>query len=64
VNESVLLFSVITTLLYAVGTVGFLIYVIRTEKVIHRIAYGEPITSDARNHLAPNFFAVRLGHCG
>jgi len=40
VNESLLLFSVITTLLYAVGTVGFLIYVIRTEKVIHRIAYG------------------------
>jgi cytochrome c-type biogenesis protein CcsB len=40
VNESVLLFSVITTLLYSVGTVGFLIYVIRTEKVIHRIAYG------------------------
>ena len=39
-NESVLLFSVITILLYAVGTVGFLIYVIRTEKVIHRIAYG------------------------
>jgi cytochrome c-type biogenesis protein CcsB len=40
VNESLLLFSVITTLLYAVGTVGYLIYVIRTEKVIHRIAYG------------------------
>jgi len=40
VNESVLLFSVVTTLLYSVGTVGFLIYVIRTEKVIHRIAYG------------------------
>ena len=39
-NESLLLFSVITTLLYAVGTVGFLIYVIRTEKVIHSIAYG------------------------
>ena len=39
-SESVLLFSVITTLLYSVGTVGFLIYVIRTEKVIHRIAYG------------------------
>lgn len=39
-NESVLLFSVVTTLLYSVGTVGFLIYVIRTEKVIHRIAYG------------------------
>lgn len=39
-NESVLFFSVITTLLYSVGTVGFLIYVIRTEKVIHRIAYG------------------------
>lgn len=39
-NESLLLFSVITTLLYAVGTVGYLIYVIRTEKVIHRIAYG------------------------
>jgi cytochrome c-type biogenesis protein CcsB len=40
VNDSLLLFSVITTLLYAVGTVGYLIYVIRTEKVIHRIAYG------------------------
>jgi len=40
VNESLLLFSVITTLLYAVGTVGYLIYVIRTEKAIHRIAYG------------------------
>jgi len=40
VKESLLLFSVITTLLYAVGTVGYLIYVIRTEKVIHRIAYG------------------------
>ncbi|MEJ2235577.1 MAG: c-type cytochrome biogenesis protein CcsB [Syntrophobacterales bacterium] len=39
-NDSLLLFSVITTLLYAVGTVGYLIYVIRTEKVIHRIAYG------------------------
>jgi cytochrome c-type biogenesis protein CcsB len=31
---------VITTLLYAVGTVGYLIYVVRTEKAIHRIAYG------------------------
>jgi len=40
VKESILLFSVITTLLYAVGTVGYLIYVIRTEKAIHRIAYG------------------------
>jgi cytochrome c-type biogenesis protein CcsB len=40
VKESLLLFSVITTLLYAVGTVGYLIYVIRTEKAIHRIAYG------------------------
>jgi cytochrome c-type biogenesis protein CcsB len=40
VNKTALLFSVITTLLYAVGTVGFLIYLIRTEKVIHRIAYG------------------------
>jgi cytochrome c-type biogenesis protein CcsB len=40
VKESLLLFSVITTLLYAVGMVGYLIYVIRTEKVIHRIAYG------------------------
>lgn len=39
-NESLLFFSVITTLLYAVGTVGYLIYVIRTEKAIHRIAYG------------------------
>jgi cytochrome c-type biogenesis protein CcsB len=40
VKESLLLFSVITTLLYAVGTVGYLIYVMRTEKAIHRIAYG------------------------
>jgi cytochrome c-type biogenesis protein CcsB len=40
VKESLLLYSVITTLLYAVGTVGYLIYVIRTEKAIHRIAYG------------------------
>jgi cytochrome c-type biogenesis protein CcsB len=40
VKESLLLFSVITTLLYTVGTVGYLIYVIRTEKAIHRIAYG------------------------
>ncbi|MBT8406573.1 MAG: cytochrome c biogenesis protein [Deltaproteobacteria bacterium] len=39
-KESLVLFSVITTLLYAVGTVGYLIYVIRTEKAIHRIAYG------------------------
>jgi cytochrome c-type biogenesis protein CcsB len=40
VKESLLLLSVITTLLYAVGTVGYLIYVMRTEKAIHRIAYG------------------------
>ena len=39
-KESLLLFSVVTTLLYAVGTVGYRIYVIRTEKAIHRIAYG------------------------
>ena len=39
-KESLLLFSAITTLLYTVGTVGYLIYVIRTEKAIHRIAYG------------------------
>jgi cytochrome c-type biogenesis protein CcsB len=44
VKESLLLFSVITTLLYAVGTVGYLIYVIRTEKAIHRIAYGFLLT--------------------
>ncbi|MGD8253815.1 MAG: c-type cytochrome biogenesis protein CcsB [Syntrophobacterales bacterium] len=43
-KESLLLFSVITTLLYAVGTVGYLIYVIRTEKAIHRIAYGFLLT--------------------
>jgi cytochrome c-type biogenesis protein CcsB len=40
VKESHLLLSVIATLLYAVGTVGYLFYVIRTEKAIHRIAYG------------------------
>ena len=39
-KESLLLFSVITTLLYAVGTVGYLIYIIRTNTAIHRIAYG------------------------
>jgi len=40
VNETLLLLSVITTLLYAVGTVGYLIYIIRTDTAIHRIAYG------------------------
>lgn len=39
-NEPLSLISIITTLLYAVGTVGYLIYVIRTEVAIHRIAYG------------------------
>ncbi|MGD8370759.1 MAG: c-type cytochrome biogenesis protein CcsB [Syntrophobacterales bacterium] len=38
-NESLLLFSAITTLLYAIGTVGYLIYVIRSESTIHRIAF-------------------------
>ena len=40
VNESLVLLSFITTLLYSVGTVGYLIYVVRTEVIIHRIAYG------------------------
>ena len=40
VNESLFIFSFITTLLYSVGTVGYLIYVIRTDVVIHRIAYA------------------------
>jgi len=40
VNKSLLIFSVITTSLYAVGTVGYLIYVIRTELAIHRVSYG------------------------
>ncbi len=39
-NEFILLFSVMATLLYGVGTVGYLIYVIRTDQAIHRIAYG------------------------
>ncbi len=39
-NQFLLIFSVITTLLYAIGTVGYLIYVIRTELAIHRVAYG------------------------
>ena len=39
-NESLFLFSIVTTLLYSVGTVGYLIYVIRTEVIIHRIAYA------------------------
>ena len=39
-NKPLFLFSMITTLLYAVGTVGYLIYVIRTELVIHRVSYG------------------------
>jgi len=40
VNESLFLFSIVTTLLYSVGTVGYLIYVVRTELVIHRVAYA------------------------
>lgn len=39
-NQFLLIFSVITTLLYTIGTVGYLIYVIRTELAIHRVAYG------------------------
>jgi cytochrome c-type biogenesis protein CcsB len=38
VNESVLLFSVLTILLYGVGTVGYLIYIIRPDTLIHRVA--------------------------
>jgi cytochrome c-type biogenesis protein CcsB len=38
VNESALLFSVLTILLYGVGTVGYLIYIIRAESLIHRVA--------------------------
>ncbi|UCG22476.1 MAG: c-type cytochrome biogenesis protein CcsB [Deltaproteobacteria bacterium] len=30
----------VTTLLYSVGTVGYLIYVVRTELIIHRVAYA------------------------
>ena len=39
-SESLFLFSIVTTLLYSVGTVGYLIYVVRTELVIHRVAYA------------------------
>ena len=39
VNEPLFLLSIITTVLYSVGTVGYLIYVVRTDLVIHRIAY-------------------------
>ena len=39
-NESLLILSVISISLYAIGTVGYLIYVIRTELTIHRVAYG------------------------
>ncbi|UCG13276.1 MAG: c-type cytochrome biogenesis protein CcsB [Deltaproteobacteria bacterium] len=39
-SETLLLFSVIATLCYGVGTVGYLIYVIRSDTVIHRIAYS------------------------
>ena len=39
-NEPLFLFSIITTLLYSVATVGYLIYVVRTELIIHRIAYA------------------------
>jgi cytochrome c-type biogenesis protein CcsB len=31
---------VVATLLYAIGTVGYLIYIFRTESAIYRIAYG------------------------
>ena len=40
VSEPLFLFSIITTLLYSIGTVGYLIYVVRTELIIHRIAYA------------------------
>ena len=40
VSEPLFLFSIITTLLYSVATVGYLIYVVRTELIIHRIAYA------------------------
>jgi cytochrome c-type biogenesis protein CcsB len=40
VNEFQVMFSVIAILLYGVGTVGYLIYVIRPELKIHRVAYG------------------------
>jgi len=40
VNKSLLILSVIATSLYAIGTVGYFIYVIRTELTIHRVAYG------------------------
>ena len=40
VSEPLSLFSIVTTLLYSVGTVGYLVYVIRTELIIHRIAYA------------------------
>jgi cytochrome c-type biogenesis protein CcsB len=38
VNESALLFSVLTILLYGVGTVGCLIYIIRPDTSVHRVA--------------------------
>jgi cytochrome c-type biogenesis protein CcsB len=38
VNQSALLFSVLAVLLYGVGTVGYLIYIIRPEGAIHRVA--------------------------
>ena len=37
-NESVLLFSILTILLYGVGTVGYLIYIIRPNTSIQRVA--------------------------
>ena len=39
-NEFLVLFSMIAILLYAVGTVGYLIFVIRPQLGIHRVAYG------------------------
>lgn len=39
-NESLVLFSVTTAMLYSVGTAGYLIFVIRPQSAIHRIAYG------------------------
>ena len=43
-NEFLVLFSVIAALLYGVGTVGYLIFVIRPELGIHRVAYGVLLT--------------------
>lgn len=59
-NEFLVLFSVIAALLYGVGTVGYLIFVIRPELGIHRVAYGVLLTGFLSHTLSLVLLAGRI----